>query len=1637
MAKHTTRTRKCLNSGSGRWSFGSLLAAAMILAGLLTLALPVSAQGIDFIGGVGGNLEDAEVIGDYAFVGTETGLTVLDISDPAAPRQVVSIPIEGGLAAVTSQGTMLYGVSGGYTLFGIFAVVDVSDPVNPRVLARADLGYWVGENHYNRYGFDMAVQGDYAYVTAGYDGLLVVDISSPSAPTVVGNLVMDGGWVAVSGDHAFVGGQYGWYVVDVADPTLPVIVHTDGRRAGEMIVIGSYLYVWAVYENSILIFDVSDPHAPVEVGAISSLGHMYYDQASNRLYTYVLDQGLCVFDVSEPSAPFLLGGTAGVEGGVVSTRGTIIFLTTAGEGSVGSGGWLRTADATDPNAIRALGEYMAETADVVGCGSLAYALIYTPNTPDDPSWLAVYDVADPGAVREVGRVPFGDGGARALAVEGTRAYVTEPGLTTVVDLSDPIHPIVAGTLGEGGHVVRSLGDYVYVGDAGSLKIIDVRDPAAPQLVGVYDIPPEYPTGIHTLAVQGAYVYLVYGYYPIRLAVIDISNPTAPTEVSCYPLPAEWVWAPTVEVEGSRCYLTADPTVLVLDVSDPLAIHEVARYDVPLPYVTWTLTWDSLIAWGHQLYGVAGCVLRTIRNEDPLTPEQIGVYLGHHCWYAWYGPLDLDFPRLYATDEFQLGVNVFHVPGWGGPPFLSGVWPSSAENSGYHRLIAYGGALRPGATLRLVHQGTGAIIPGQGPTVSDSNVTAVFDLEGVPVGLWDLVAMNPDGQQAMLVGGFQTTGAEQTCTWTVGDVTVTFEEVTVEGTTTIIVSDPPPAPAPEPLTFLQDCVYHIATTAEISGSMTVAVDYNDTNYPPVLGERLSLLLWDGSQWVDITTRPVDTANYAIRGEFTPGAERDWFVALALERPPVPKVKVMFEGCTEGRPAGLALFVADADLRNLARLTLPPIVAGACGQVGSVWSPDGTKVAMARPQSEVLGVIQVLDLTALLQVPSQEAHVLLDELGQPVHGYFPAWSPSGDKLVYGYGGGLYPPGLESINAVNADGTGAHAIYTFPESFADAFRYPDWSPDGSRTVFGLDRVVRKDGDLYLLENLDAPGGATLRPLTVGTPYHHDAPHWSPDGTRIVFTRSPRGVGNWWGSDIWVMDVDTGTETQLTHTSEITKMATGWCQFDGYIYFTSGGGLNRVLPDGTGEEVVAAQLSPMTWALERFSWAPTGVWMDGVSVFPGEAVTSKMGIVDAEDLAGVQAKILYGSLGMYSADLGDSIFDWVMPSPVIQPGKASLLAYASDPGNQNVWGPAHLFDLTMLNPPSAFPGETRLMTFDSLLLSDEWGDPLDRVSFSGGIHTIPFADLQVSDIAGPVGADPIDPMPVTVTVTALDRLGWTMPDSEATIELNTFDWQSWGETKNMLRPVTPTSAAMAAGEWSGQVMLSEPRPSVRLLAHWEDIGGYSNWFQAIGKGDANADNRVSIFDVIKIANMAIGRGTWADWQWWAADLNRDQEVNVFDVVICANRAMGLMSQRLAVGRAAAAPAGSVTVTTTTTTVGTQMTVAVELSDCAGLAGVQVDLKYDAHKLSYASMSRGAFLSGKSSWAALDNDLGGTLRAIAYTASGEVLPGGKGAILTFTFNRAGKGVDKIELTSVKLADAEGSEIACQVGRNKPGGKSK
>ncbi len=98
--------------------------------------------------------------------------------------------------------------------------------------------------------------------------------------------------------------------------------------------------------------------------------------------------------------------------------------------------------------------------------------------------------------------------------------------------------------------------------------------------------------------------------------------------------------------------------------------------------------------------------------------------------------------------------------------------------------------------------------------------------------------------------------------TVDNATVTFAEATGDGLTTIIRDDDPPS-LPTGYQFCGE-YYDISTTAPISGIITIQMHYEDADVPGGNEQALSLLHWDGAQWVNITTG-IDTVNNVITGE----------------------------------------------------------------------------------------------------------------------------------------------------------------------------------------------------------------------------------------------------------------------------------------------------------------------------------------------------------------------------------------------------------------------------------------------------------------------------------------------------------------------------------------------------------------------------------------------------------------------------------------------------------------------------------------------------------------------------------------------------------------------------------------------------
>ncbi len=110
--------------------------------------------------------------------------------------------------------------------------------------------------------------------------------------------------------------------------------------------------------------------------------------------------------------------------------------------------------------------------------------------------------------------------------------------------------------------------------------------------------------------------------------------------------------------------------------------------------------------------------------------------------------------------------------------------------------------------------------------------------------------------------------------------------------------------------------------------------------------------------------------------------------------------------------------------------------------------------------------------------------------------PSWSPDGQWIAFGFGNWFFNRGAAKnvIMRVKRDGTGAEKLTDGTENAG----FPSYSADGKEIVY---RVYGEPGGLRVI-NVDT------RKVRVLTSEVENLPMWSPDGSRIVFTRSMGGA-------------------------------------------------------------------------------------------------------------------------------------------------------------------------------------------------------------------------------------------------------------------------------------------------------------------------------------------------------------------------------------------------------------------------------------------------------------------------------------------------------------------------------------------------
>ena len=180
-----------------------------------------------------------------------------------------------------------------------------------------------------------------------------------------------------------------------------------------------------------------------------------------------------------------------------------------------------------------------------------------------------------------------------------------------------------------------------------------------------------------------------------------------------------------------------------------------------------------------------------------------------------------------------------------------------------------------------------------------------------------------------------------------------------------------------------------------------------------------------------------------------------------------------------------------------------------------SPDERRVAVASPEAGTGYDIWLHDLTR-----STKTRLTFD----PGPERNPAWSPSGDQIVYWLSGA----NGSSLMRKAADGTGEAVALVEAENGLPG---PDWSHDGRYLVYQKDLSTNASRDVVYVE-IGADGTAGEPVTFLGTAADEGAPKLSPDGRFVAYVSDESGRREVYvrpfpdGPGRWQASVDGGSQ-------------------------------------------------------------------------------------------------------------------------------------------------------------------------------------------------------------------------------------------------------------------------------------------------------------------------------------------------------------------------------------------------------------------------------------------------------------------------------------------------------------------------------
>ena len=523
--------------------------------------------------------------------------------------------------------------------------------------------------------------------------------------------------------------------------------------------------------------------------------------------------------------------------------------------------------------------------------------------------------------------------------------------------------------------------------------------------------------------------------------------------------------------------------------------------------------------------------------------------------------------------------------------------------------------------------------------------------------------------------------------------------------------------------------------------------------------------------------------------------------ALEPTPVSAVAQAAAGgpgkiaFVSGRDGNLEIYVMNADGSNQTRLTNHP-----AGDAFPTWSPDGSRIAFHSNRDGNHEIYLMNDdgtnVTRLTNNPDLDIS--------------PAWSPDGTRIAYVSRKG---EGIEEIYVMDPDGSNPVRL-TF--NLARDLR-PVWSPDGARIAFLSTRQDLKE--IYVM-NADGSNQAPLMHLehTVGGLFHrHNAPAWSPDGTRIAF-HFRTGESH----EIYVVSPDGTDQTRLTNSPDHYRNAgPAWSPDGTKIAFYSGRNMDDredvaiYVMNADGSNIV--RLTTQPGALP--AWAPGSVPAGLVTAptpTPSIPTPTPAATVAVLELVGTalteEAEAPVSGVWVHGnyAYVGSQSIGYEAPTHIT----GIRILDISDPANLQLVGRIPLRSVEFGSKEGGGGGDDAphshgdavATTIDSAAFQGDIAIVLQGVPDTFGVdeYPLPFGIWDVTDPADPHFLGPLS----LGNFFSFDILGDKPADTKAVKGHYFYTIYSLGE---------PVHAAQPADKHLAIVDLSDPRNPVKV-GDWQD---------------------------------------------------------------------------------------------------------------------------------------------------------------------------------------------------------------------------